>query len=390
MYTSEHIAIVAINALCIGILTVMTFVLLIAVRGKKASGYAALIIMLTNVPVYLYNSTRSIGLFSVAQYFFPLATIFNVMLMPLLFLHAKKTLNYNFPSPANIWLHFIPAVFSGILTIGYFYFFLSAEGRRNFMINEINGSDHWTMMINSLMVIVQGFVYFFLIFRLFKQTRTRIQNKYSEIELCHIQWLFKFNIMLFSVFIIFAIAYSINPRTDVWLLPILSTIAMVYLVYNSIKNPIPEVQFENDLIKPEMEISNKAVPDMIQMNDYVKKIISFLNESQSYTNPDLTLNGLSRATSISEKNISKSINTILNKNFFELINRLRIEKAKTKLTSEYLSHNTIESIAKECGFHSRSAFYSAFKKFEGTTPTAIIKQKNVLKPCIKTKEHLVF
>ena len=196
--------------------------------------------------------------------------------------------------------------------------------------------------------------------------------------------------MLFSVFIIFAIAYSINPRTDVWLLPILSTIAMVYLVYNSIKNPIPEVQFENDLIKPEMETSNKAVPDMIQMNDYVKKIINFLNESQFYTNPDLTLNGLSRATSISEKNISKSINTILNKNFFELINRLRIEKAKTKLTSEYLSHNTIESIAKECGFHSRSAFYSAFKKFEGITPTAIIKQKNVLKPCIKTKEHLVF
>ena len=78
MYTSEHIAIVAINALCIGILTIMTFVLLIAVRGKKASGYAALIIMLTNVPVYLYNSTRSIGLFSVAQYFFPLTTIFNV------------------------------------------------------------------------------------------------------------------------------------------------------------------------------------------------------------------------------------------------------------------------------------------------------------------------
>ena len=55
------------------------------------------------------------------------------------------------------------------------------------MINEINGSDHWTMMINSLMVIVQGFVYFFLIFRLFKQTRTRIQNKYSEIELNKIE-----------------------------------------------------------------------------------------------------------------------------------------------------------------------------------------------------------
>jgi AraC-like DNA-binding protein len=70
---------------------------------------------------------------------------------------------------------------------------------------------------------------------------------------------------------------------------------------------------------------------------------------------------LSVETGISSRYISAAINGYLRKNFFDLVNEMRIEEAKKNLLS--LDDNyTVESIAGKCGFRSRSAFFAAFKK----------------------------
>ena len=76
---------------------------------------------------------------------------------------------------------------------------------------------------------------------------------------------------------------------------------------------------------------------------------------------------ISAETGITNKNISRSINGYLKKNFFDIINELRIDEAKNRLPS-LGANQTIDSIVEKCGFHSRSTFFSAFKKAVGITP----------------------
>lgn len=43
---------------------------------------------------------------------------------------------------------------------------------------------------------------------------------------------------------------------------------------------------------------------------------------------------------------------------------MRVQEAKKRLRVMKESRHTIESIAADCGFRSRSAFYAAFKKWK--------------------------
>jgi AraC-like DNA-binding protein len=53
---------------------------------------------------------------------------------------------------------------------------------------------------------------------------------------------------------------------------------------------------------------------------------------------------------------------------------MRVEEEKKKLCLMKENRLTIEAIAGECGFRSRSAFYTAFKKTEGKLPTQWLKE----------------
>ena len=108
------------------------------------------------------------------------------------------------------------------------------------------------------------------------------------------------------------------------------------------------------------------------MKEVCDKVMNYLTVSGAYTNPDFSLAMLSVETSISTKYISTAINGYLGKKFFDLINELRLEEAKKRLSSNDKNF-TIDGVAIDCGFHSRSAFYAAFKKVEGKTPTQWIK-----------------
>jgi len=63
-------------------------------------------------------------------------------------------------------------------------------------------------------------------------------------------------------------------------------------------------------------------------------------------------------------------------NFFDFINRYRIEEFKIQSILKANNHLSIMGIAYNCGFNSKASFYRAFKKFEGISPTDYIERSH--------------
>ena len=99
-----------------------------------------------------------------------------------------------------------------------------------------------------------------------------------------------------------------------------------------------------------------------------------MQRHRPFTDANLTLKKLANQTNIPERQLSQTINTELQQNFYEFLNHYRIEAAKQLLVDPSYEHLTILAIAYEVGFNSKSSFNAAFKKIAGITPSQYKKQ----------------
>lgn len=357
--------ILTVNFSCITMLVLLVVILLVATRFRGENGYAAAIIVLPNVPVYLYNMSRMLGWHDFSMFMFPVCYSVNLLLMPLLWLFTVKNFNPDFRFRFRQLLHFLPALICFVI-----YLIIPPEQRMASIIHEMSGDDTWIGDINAIIIIVQLITYFPMIFRLLYRRKREIHDSASDAEWMQKEWIPKFMVLFAALFIVVMTCYVIWPRTDAWLIQILNVIAMCYLVYNSIAHPMMPVS------QPETAEPEKAMPPALsreQMQEICEKISLYLSTTKAYLHPDLSLSMLAKETDIPGRNLSRSINTHLRCNFFEFINGMRVEEAKRRLLSIEISGYKIDSIYEECGFRTRSTFFLAFKKVEGQSPAQWLK-----------------
>jgi len=129
-------------------------------------------------------------------------------------------------------------------------------------------------------------------------------------------------------------------------------------------------------MKEKYDLSNEKLSEDSQtslqpeknMEELMERIHDYLTTSESYTHRELTIVDLAEKLKNHPKRISTAINTVRHQNFNAYINGLRVKKAEMLLRNKKVDNLSIEGIGNEVGFHSKSAFYSAFKRETGTTP----------------------
>lgn len=109
-----------------------------------------------------------------------------------------------------------------------------------------------------------------------------------------------------------------------------------------------------------------------EKNGFVNSLLVFMENKQPYLDPEITVLKLSDMLSVKPEYLSEVLNKKLNQNFFDFINKYRIEEFKIQSIVESNRHLSIIGIAHNCGFNSKAAFYRAFNKFERTTPSAYV------------------
>ncbi len=112
----------------------------------------------------------------------------------------------------------------------------------------------------------------------------------------------------------------------------------------------------------------KSKLDAAESKSILNILTSFMEKEKPYTDDELNIRTLSERTDIPIHKISQVINSELKKNFYEFVNEYRVNKAKTLLKDPEYEHEKIMSIAYDCGFNSKSSFFSIFKKYTSQTP----------------------
>ena len=108
-------------------------------------------------------------------------------------------------------------------------------------------------------------------------------------------------------------------------------------------------------------------------NDF-NSIKDHIIKNKLYLDPLLSMETVAAELGMSKSYFSKLINSYSDYNFSDFINSLRVKQAKRFLSDDTFSDYTIVAIGLECGFNSKSTFYSAFKKFTSETPTSYREQ----------------
>jgi AraC-like DNA-binding protein len=119
----------------------------------------------------------------------------------------------------------------------------------------------------------------------------------------------------------------------------------------------------------EEESTKKSIDDQFVNPEMAAEVDAAMLKSKAYMEPDITLDTLAESLSIIPRDLSMLINRHFGINFYEFINKYRIEEAKKMLINPEYKNTTITDIYLAVGFNSKSVFYTFFKKFENVTPT---------------------
>ncbi len=105
-----------------------------------------------------------------------------------------------------------------------------------------------------------------------------------------------------------------------------------------------------------------------------RKIEKLFEVESVFLDDRLTLNVVSEKLDIKPREVSQAINENTQQNFYEFVNKYRIEKAETLLRDSRYEQEKIATIAYESGFGNVTSFNIAFKKKTGVTPSIFRKQ----------------
>lgn len=222
-----------------------------------------------------------------------------------------------------------------------------------------------------------------------RQHNKKVKDIYTDKEKIKLAWVNEFVILMLGLTIAMLISRLVFSTRIMNLIamPILSNIFYFYIIYQSFNNSILfnkkeftnfQQEFERmNVIEEKKEKYQSSIISEEQIIGYGKELNLLMNSKSLFLNPELNLKALSNILNIPSHLLSEVINRYFEMSFFDLINSFRVKYAEEKLRSQTSDHLTLEAIAEECGFGSKSAFNRAFKKNTGSTPSEYRKRKFV-------------
>lgn len=298
-----------------------------------------------------------------------ISTTFSFLYGPLLYFYLKRSMtSYKFR-----WrdlLHLVPTVVLFIYILPYYL--MSGAEKFQVIFDQSNFLLPGAQAIIIVKILVLAF-YAFLILGIYKKQKSAKINDFSNVK----NW-YRNVIGIYMAYIVVYIAYALTI-TEIFVVPWffdLQIIVMVSLVFY-----VAYMAY----LKPDVFRGTIKVIDPASLLKYKKsgltssysielkdKLLELLEIDKIYRENDINLQKLSERLGTTRHNTSQIVNEHFNLNFFELINKYRIEEALELLRSDRNKNLNIIDIAYQVGFNNKVTFNKSFKKYLSQTPSQFL------------------
>ncbi len=203
-----------------------------------------------------------------------------------------------------------------------------------------------------------------------KQTQQEYQTKVKNRN----NWLLFLGTMLFTLFFFFIIVFVQKRQT------LASNKQLVSRNLELISSEQQLFSLKKQLQKVTKQKKNNASKKYLssplsqeQTNELMHNIFILMEQKKVFINKNITINTFAEMLNSNRNYVSQVLNEKLNKTFSIFINEFRVKEARKQLSNPANQNLTIEAIAFQAGFGSKSTFNTVFKKQTGITPSFFLK-----------------
>ena len=219
-------------------------------------------------------------------------------------------------------------------------------------------------------------ILFYWVVKMLANHHKNVLKFHANTQGVDLNWLYKLMFIFPIYFIPQVVFYFISNQ---YYLTNISDITLFFMLFYSGFHIVQQREIF-DLTMQGKVLAEKEIPEQIDvekeglidehlMLEIVNNLEKVMKEEKPYLNQNLSLNLLADKLNSRTHIVSYVINTHYNVNFYNYINIFRFDYCKALLKNQKKQHLSIEGIALEGGFGSKSTFNTLFKKQSGMTPT---------------------
>ena len=136
---------------------------------------------------------------------------------------------------------------------------------------------------------------------------------------------------------------------------------------NAVRDLLQQQENQRQAYEREQEEMRQQRTASREFRELQHRVKAHMELERPYRSVKFRLSDLAKAVGSTPTTISLMLNQNLNTNFYDFVNRYRLEEFKRRSKDERFNHLTMQALAEQCGFK-KTTFFAAFKKFEGCTP----------------------
>ncbi|MCH9696403.1 MAG: helix-turn-helix domain-containing protein, partial [Gammaproteobacteria bacterium] len=293
---------------------------------------------------------------------------------PSLYLYCKTVSDPTYRLSSIDLMHFLPVVLE---TIYYFSPFYAQPGMYTFT----NARDiyHMIWMIEQSGAVLSVLIYLFLANRLLLNYRKWVNANYSDTGSRSLTWLRR-PVVLYSIFFVvwlsvraIDVTYFGDKISNQQYYPLL--IFLSFSTYWIGTKGYIESQIDAAGFSQSNRRSADDPADDAMLEAIFQEVAGVMSRDKMYLDNDLNLTQLAEQTGVNPRLLSKAINERAQMNFYDFVNRYRIDEFK-RLAVLPTAPKTLFELALRCGFGSKTTFNHVFKQSTGLTPGQYRRQAN--------------
>jgi AraC-like DNA-binding protein len=375
----DFFSIATIIGMCISLFSALVIA---AIKKTNANIIFSLFLVSVSITIFGFGVLIKTNLYLYFPHLLKISTPFILLLGPIFLFYIKTLIANKIILNKFSFLHIVPFILiilmtlpfylkSGQYKIDYFHSILADKTYPSYITYEY---------VIFLLISIHTSAYLFYSLYMILSYEKTIKNSFSSIDKINLNWLRKFIYLFFGLVIVMIlifilIVFFIKFSFIYMFIPLSVTFVICYLSYKALIQP--EILIGIDL--KNMNSGSKPKQTVItNIDKYIKILSSAMENDKLYRDPELSLSELALKLNLNRNLLSYIINNYFKMNFYDFINKYRIEDVKNFLTNNNKVKNfNIINVAMNAGFNSKGTFNAIFKKYTNMTPTEYRKKSQI-------------